>query len=44
MALFKLYKEVLFLKAILEELNIYKSKLIPLFIKNQEVLNLRNRN
>ena len=44
MAAFELYKEALFLKAILEELDVYKSKLIPLFINNQVVLKLGNRN
>ena len=32
MATFELYKEALFLKAMLEELDIHKSKPIPLFI------------
>ena len=34
MATFELYKEALFLKAILEELDIYRSKLISLYINN----------
>ena len=44
MTTFKSYKEALFLKAMLEELDIHKSKPISLLINNQVVLKLGNRN
>ena len=44
MATFELYKEALFLKAILEELDVHRSKPIPLFINNQVALKLGNGN
>ena len=44
MATFEIYKETLFLKDLIEEIEIYKCKLNPLFIIYQVILKLGNRN